>query len=234
MRAIRNQGHYSSVESLAEEGFGKFGDYFPESARGDLTDEQTPYFGRNVVWVGDDGKMIRADSQYVLHIFGNIFDADKLSAVVSGIRDSEDRVYFYAPYGTVSRIGTAVVAESQQYWEDEGLDRPYTTGDEELDRYLVDADSVLGDYGEEGDAEWMENKSRIEGEIKDAVDSDDGDLGGWVVTVRDGNHRTFGALVAGEPYVYVRVASNQIQDLRRDEAAGALSDEDEELLGMLE
>lgn len=234
MRAIRNQGHYSSVESLAEEGFGEFGDYFPESARGDLTDEQTPYFGRNVVWVGDDGKMIRADSQYVLHIFGNIFDADKLSAVVSGIRDSEDRVYFYAPYGTVSRIGTAVVAESQQYWEDEGLDRPYTTGDEELDRYLVDADSVLGDYGEEGDAEWMENKSRIEGEIKDAVDSDDGDLGGWVVTVRDGNHRTFGALVAGEPYVYVRVASNQIQDLRRDEAAGALSDEDEELLGMLE
>lgn len=228
-----NQGHYSSVESVAEEGSGEFEDFFPESARGELVDEETPYFGRDVVWIGDEGKMVRADPQYLLHIFGNIFDADKLSAVVSGIRDSEDRVYFYAPYGTVSRIGTAEVAESQEYWEDEGLDRPYTTGDDELDRYLVDAHSVLGDYGEEGDEEWVENKSRIEEEIKDAVDSGDGDLGEWVVTVRDGNHRAFGALVAGEPYVYVRVSANQLQDLKHGEAEGTLSDEGAALLGML-
>ena len=54
------------------------------------------------------------------------------------------------------------------------------------------------------------------------------------MTIRDGNHRAFGALVAGEPYVYVMVSDNQLQDLRDAEEKGTLTDEQQELLERLD
>lgn len=226
-----NQGHLASVEALAEEGSGDFEDYYPESASGELKDEQTPYFVRNVIWIGDEGKMLRADPQYMQHIFGNIFDPDKLAAIVNGIHDSDERTYFYAPYGTASRVNLQDIAESQAYWEDEGLDRPLTTGGEELDRYLADSSEVLSEYGEEGDEEWKEAKERLD---EEAADASGGDLGEWVVTVRDGNHRAFGAVLAGEPYVYVRLEDNQYQDLMLAKKKGTLTESEAELLEMLD
>jgi hypothetical protein len=233
-----NQGHLPSVASALEaaDGYGEFEEYFPESASGELAEESPgdPYYGRNVVWLGEEGRMIRADPDYTQHIWGNIFDADKLAAVVSGIDEAEDRVWFYAPYGTATQIGLQEVKESHDYFEDEGLDRPYTTGDEELDRFVVDRESVLDEYGEEGDEERAEAERELSARLAEAVDRREGDLGQWVVSIRDGNHRAFGALVSGEPYVYVMVKDNQMQDLRQDEKKGTLTEEQVELLELLD
>jgi hypothetical protein len=240
-RAEPNQGHLASVESIAETGEGEFEDYYPESASGELEDEQTPYFVRNVIWIGDEGKMIRADPDYMQHIFGNIFDPDKLASIVNGIHDHPDRVRFYAPYGTASRIGRQEVVESQQYWEDEGLDRPYTTGDDELDEYLKDPEEAISyeligvaSWAEPGDKEWEEAKADLEKRLQEAINDEDGDFGSWAITVRDGNHRAFGAVLAGEPYVYVRLEDNQYQDLMQSKKTGTLTDEQKELLEMLD
>jgi hypothetical protein len=234
-RMVPNQGHLESVGMILDQGHdgGDFEDYFPQSASGELSDEPTPYYARNVIWIGDEGKMIRADPDYVQHIWGNRFDPDKLASVVRGIHEADERIYFYAPYGTASRIDIDTVAESQQSWEDAGLDRPYTTGDEDLDAYLADADEALAQHGEEGDEEWLEAKQEYEAAKKAVLEEGGGDLGEWVVTVRDGNHRLFGSLLSGEPYAWVRITDNQYQDLMRDKKSGTLTEEDEELLGML-
>ena len=149
-----NQGHLPGVEAMAVAGYGELEDYFPKTAAGEMEySDENLYYGRNVMWDGDEGRMVRAYPEYTQHIWGNIFDADKLAAIVSGIEQAEDRLVFTAPYGTVGRIGLDEVKESHEYFEDEGLDRPYTTGDEELDRFLVDEDEVLDEYGEAGDEE---------------------------------------------------------------------------------
>lgn len=215
-RMKANSGHFEGISSLAEQGSGEFEDFYPQSASGELDDVDRAgnrYYGRNVIWIGEEGRMIRADSDYITHISGNIFDADKLSAVVDGVRNSEGRVTFYAPYGTTNKINIRDIAESQEYWEDEGFDEPLTTGNEELDRYLADPKEFLGYYGEEGDEEWTEAKDEYEALKDEAIELDEGDLGSWSVTIRDGNHRAFGALIAGEPFVWVMLADNDYQDL---------------------
>lgn len=235
-RAARpNQGHLPGVEQIAIEGSGELEDYFPKTGAGELSEEQGDlYYGRNIIWIGDEGRMMRAYPDYTQHIWGNIFDPDKLAAVVSGVDEAKDRLMFFAPYGTVGRIGLQEVKESHDYFADEGLDRPYTTDNEELDRFLVDPDDVLDDYGEPGDDERTEREADIRQELADAVANDDGDLGAWVVTIRDGNHRAFGALLSGEPYVYVMVSDNQMQDLEEAQKKGTLTDEQAELLEMLD
>jgi hypothetical protein len=216
-------------------GVGEFEDYFPQSASGEMAGEEPAYFGRNVIWIGDEGRMVRASPDYTQHIWGNIFDEDKLAAVVSGIKEAEGRTYFVAPYGTISKIDLNSVRESMSYWEDEGLDRPYTTGDDDLDAYVKDPEQALQDetYAEPGDKEWEEAKAEFEEQLQDAVDSDDGDLGEWVVTVRDGNHRTFGSFLAGEPYTWVMLSDNQYQDLMHAKKKGTLTEDQKELLEML-
>ena len=157
--------------------------------------------------------MIRAYPENMLHISGNEFDPDKLAAVVSGIQEAPDRVVFTAPYGEVNVVELIDVKESQKNFEEDGLERPYTTGDEELDQYVEDPAYALVDYDMDSPEE-AEAKRDFEDRLRYAVEHDEGDLGAIVVTIRDGNHRAFGALLAGEPYVYVMVSDNQMQDLK--------------------
>jgi hypothetical protein len=230
-----NQGHLPGVQLMLEQGEGALEDYFPETAAGEMEVlDENLYYGRNVIWDGYEGRMIRAYPDYTQHIWGNIFDADKLAAVVSGIDEAEDRLVFTAPYGTASRIDLETVAESQSGWEDDGLDRPYTTGDDELDRFLLDEAEVLDEYGEPGDEDRDEAAQDLRERLSEAVRDDEGDLGQWVVTIRNGNHRGFGAFLAGEPYVYVMLSANQVQDLREGVSKGTLTDEDKELLELLD
>lgn len=53
------------------------------------------------------------------------------------------------------------------------------------------------------------------------------DIGQLLFQVRDGNHRSFGALIAGEPYIWMIVARSQMQDVKEYRAAkkqGSLED----------
>lgn len=213
----RNPGQLDALRSLAEEGSGSFRRFYGASARGELpTDSYEIYHGRRVRWIGYEGEMLKAKADYVRHIEGNIFSPDKLAAVVEGVErgDSKgEKVAFYPPFGQATVIGPGDVRESIQYASDEGLDRPYTTGDDELDAYLVDPKQAMEDAGL--------TKATFEKRLKAAVASRKGDLGELAVTVRDGNHRAFGALLAGEPYIYVRLYDNDMQDIREARAGKA-------------
>ena len=50
-------------------------------------------------------------------------------------------------------------------------------------------------------------------ELEGAVSSGDGDLDEYMVQIRDGNHRAFGAIAAGEPYVWIALSENQLLDI---------------------
>jgi len=232
-----NPGHYESIEQLYEDHgpvpFEVFEEYYPQSASGELCEEARPknlYTARNVIWDGQEGRMVRVDREYVQHISGNIFDPGKLAAVVAGVVEHPDKVCFTAPYGTMSKIDLQTVKESLQYEDDEVT---FTTGDEDLDAYLKDSDEYLEDYGLPEDEEYQERKQEMDEALAQAVADDDGDLGAWVFTVRDGNHRTFGALLADEPYIWAMLSDNEVQDLREAQKSGTLTQEQEELLGML-
>jgi len=237
MRTRQNPGHLPSVTEIAEQGYGEFEDYFPASAAGEMdTDQGDAYHGRNVIWLGDEGRMFRVDPDYLTHIWGNIFDEDKLAAVVNGIEQAEERVTFFAPYGQVTKVGLDEVRESIQYADDEGLDRPLSTGDEELDQYLIDPEEVLEEYADPDDEpkEFASKKAEFDRQLREAVDSDEGDLGSWTATIRDGNHRAFGALVAGEPYIWMILYDNDYQDLVQSIKAGTPTDEQLELWELLQ
>jgi len=192
-----NPSDLAYIESLADEGYGEFADYYPESAAGEL-EPTDPYYGRNVIWDGYDGRMIRVHPDNIRMMPENIFDADKLAAIVSGIDEAHDRVVFTAPYGMVSVITPQDVKESIEYEDEE----PFTTGDPELDAWLVDPSIFDEDEQEE-----------LQKSLVKAMERGDGDLGQIIATVRDGNHRAFGALIAGEPYIYMILAEQQMNYL---------------------
>jgi hypothetical protein len=242
---VPNASHYSSVAELAEAAeratLDDFFSHYPQSAGGELDSEgDDAYPGSNVVWLGDPGRMVRVKADEIRHIDGNIFYPDKLAAVVAGVRDMDDPVVFVAPYGTASRVSLEDVKESQSYWEDEGLDEPLTTGDEDLDAFLADPEQWLDDQGLDPDDEDYEStKQEMVEALRAAEVGSRGDLGSWVFTIRDGNHRAFGALIAGEPYIWMILADNDYQDLmgkvrQAEEGLRELSEEDKELLDRLE
>jgi hypothetical protein len=213
----KNPSHFQGIADLAESGSGTaedFAELYPLSAAGEI--EAHPrdlYYGRNVIWAGDHGRMVKVRPGNIEHIWGNIFDADKLSAIVAGIQEAEDRITFVAPYGTVSYVTLQDVAESIQafaHGDDDGMDEPLSTGDEELDKYI--ADPVQ--YAEDNEWQGEQLLREMRAAAKEAERSGWGDVGTLRFTVRDGNHRAFGALLAGEPYIYMIVEDNQMQDLK--------------------
>lgn len=218
----RNPDQWHTWASLAEEGHGSCEDHYPVSAEGEeseLLDERyDAYYGRNVIWLGRTGEMFRAYPRYIEAIEGNIFDEDQLAAVVDCIESSPSRVPFIAPVADVVLIDPTTVRESMEYEPDD----PWTTGDNELDEWLQDPEEyILSNLGmglDDEDGTWQEAADALHAEMKerlqDAVDNNEGDLGKFVVQIRDGNHRAFGALASGEPYIYVWLIDWALQDAR--------------------
>ena len=237
----KNSNYIELVSEMAETGSGYFEDYYEESALGEL-EPSDPYYGRNVIWDGIGGRMIRVYPENIQPIEGNIFDPDKLAAVRDGIIYAEDRVVLIAPYGTVTVIDLQDVKESIENSEY----NPYevlTTGDEDLDLWLVDPDDFLAQEGydpedlkeyladrdayleswsndpieqvekEEEMKDALDRKREMDRELSEAVAHQNGDLGDFRITIRDGNHRAFGALLAEEPYIYMILEDNQFQYL---------------------
>jgi hypothetical protein len=175
-----------------------------------------PMRGRNVVWWVEPGEAVWIEARYLRPISGNIFYADKLGAVAQAVRGSDEPLNFYAPYGQMRLITPDVVAESIRYALDDVGD-PFTTGDPKLDRWLVDRED---DPDPDPDLE-----QEMEERLARAVRTGRGDLGKWSATVRDGNHRTFGAVLGGEERVAIRLYDNDAQWLRDQARKGALTGE---------
>ena len=180
--------------------------FYPQTAAGTLEVFRSDklHKGEKVAWAGTPGRMLPVDRRYVHPISGNIFDRDKFSAITEQVKARErweDPLVFHPGYAQVTLIGRIDIAESIEY-AGEGWGQPFTTGDEELDAYLVNPDDF--DH---------EEAKRLERELKQAERRGDGDFGKLSVQMRDGNHRTFGALAGGESHVYVNISDNDLQQL---------------------
>jgi hypothetical protein len=67
-------------------------------------------------------------------------------------------------------------------------------------------------FGGDEDAQYVfEEFTRIESDIKEAVDNGYGDIGEFRVQLRDGHHRVMGAIAAGEQYVCLNLVKEDVQ-----------------------
>ena len=198
-------------------------DFFPDLDSDEIEHEtkfDNLYHGRNVVWIGDSGKMVRADAHYVYPIQGNIFYDEKISQLADKINASPEKVILYAPYGEMSRVDLSSVEESIKYQEDYGH-AALTTGDEDLDEYLKDKEEYLNNNAEYDDEYEVVTeshdklKSDLESQLKEAEESGGGDLGEFIFQIRDGNHRAFAAIEAGEKYIWIMISKNQMQNIEQ-------------------
>ena len=228
----------STLESLRESihGYGsewasKFDDFYPQSASGELRPHKTEklYKGQKVHWIGQSGHMVKVTPDYVKNLEGNVFDPEKLAAVAWFIRRSPEPVVMRPGYGqVVASTSIDDIAESLQYAKDAALfgeDRTLSTGDESLDSYLKDPETYLddnlgyysgpGSESEDEDVAKAGFRTEMEEMKAEAIREGWGDLGERRFTVLDGNHRTFGALLAGEPYAWIRLLENDYQDWKR-------------------
>lgn len=196
-------------------------DFYPDLDSDEIereTEFDNLYHGRNVVWIGSSGKMVRADAHYVYPIQGNIFYDEKISQLTDKINASSEKVILYAPYGDMSKVDLNAVEESIGYQEDYGH-AALTTGDDDLDEYLKDKEEYLNDNAEYDDeyeivAESYDKlKSELELQLKEAEESGSGDLGKFIFQIRDGNHRAFAAIEAGEKYIWIKISDNQMQNI---------------------
>lgn len=112
---------------------------------------------------------------------------------------------------------------SPQDWHEENL---YSSYDDFLlfekdpklwmKEWSIDENPSEWTDGEKEDYQMMieeiEEHNKIREEIKKAVENKEGDIGMYWITLRDGNHRAFGALAAGEPYIWVYAIPDMTED----------------------
>lgn len=230
-RGSANPGNYDSVEAIADGDYrGSFEKYYPQSANEeiDAAEEGTPYYGRRVIWVGEEGKMLRVGKDYAMHIAGNIFYGKKLNAIAEWIKDG-NRPVFHAPYGEAMVVDTLLIQESQRAFNhdnEDGVDRPLSTGDDDLDQYLLDPQEYIEVHGAAPE--------NLHERLTAAEKAGEGDYGALIVTIRDGNHRAFGSLLGGEPYIFVRMSGQQHDDLMEAKRSKKLKPWQKKILDALE
>lgn len=176
-------------------------------------DEDELYHGRNVVWRGMPGRMLRLDWDQIQATQGNPFDFDKVGTFAEIIREGRygDKPMMDAPPVMLTMVGLDDVAETHQaaqrdeLFDSYGMTRPFTTGDEELDEFLADESLYLEQYDDE-DRHVAE--SEMVARAEDAIAQQQGDLGTIVGYLRNGNHRAFAAQLAGEPDLWVQVRAD--------------------------
>jgi hypothetical protein len=165
------------------------------------------YCQEDVCWIGKKGRMIKVDLDYVYPIQGNIFYQDKLDYFKNLFR-TQDEVYLHAPYGILSIVDLDSIKESIEYEMYSGDHKALTTGDEELDVYILDKEK----YVEDNDLE-EEEVQQLEQDLQYAIANNEGDLGDTIFQSRDGNHRIFGARAAGKKYIWAIMYQNQYDDV---------------------
>jgi hypothetical protein len=189
------------------------------------TDPGDVYNGRKVRWVGSEGRMMKLDWDQVQAAPGNLFVPGKVGAFAELIRFGDrdgNKPFIYAPPVMLSDVTLDDIVESWQaaarheLFDTHGMTRPFTTGDEELDEFLVDPEDYLDTYADEDDEENDEAAIRADmaERQKEAVEGKEGDLGKITAQLRDGNHRAFGAYLADEPDLWVIVRAEP-EDLKR-------------------
>ena len=184
-------------------------------------DYQKVYTERGAEWGTDDPDVtFRISVDAITPVMGNIFYPEKLTLFAKLISSGRYPT-FGAPWAYANVVDLGDVAESQRaersgedmFWS-HGMTRAYTTDDEDLDEYLADPEGYLDENAEidwnSSDEEEAAARAALREEMdelaKTASNEGWGDLGSLTVQLRDGNHRAFAAQIAGEGYVWVRIA----------------------------
>ena len=127
--------------------------------------------GRNYIFVGPKGRLLKVYAEDLQPVQGNVFYADKLK----GLAVAPKFVDFKIPL----HVGFV------DPWE----------MDDQMYQEAVDYED-------------------------DFYEPDEDDIGEVFFKLRDGNHRTLGALLSGEPYAYVQISNSMNQDYKEWVAAG--------------
>ena len=203
---------------------------FAEHYRRDWTPTKglVPMQGHNVTWWVEPGEAIWVKAEYLRPTSGNIFYEDKLGAISRAVRNAEESLSFLAPFGYVEVIGPSDIAESimSAEWHP---GRAWTTGDEELDEWLVDPEAYIEDRGYD-EEEAIEIRAEMGEMLTEAVRDGWGDLGELYGTVQDGNHRAFGSILGGEEQVAIRVHNNSMTMIKEFIKKGELDEDNTRLL----
>lgn len=196
---------YDLLIRMQEEG------WLPEE---DDVDPGAIYNGRKVRWVGTEGRMMKLDWDQIHAAPGNPFEPGKVLAFAELI-GSGDKPLINAPPVLLSDVTLDDVEESlhalarEELFASHGMTRPFTAGDEELDEYIANPDDYIETYAaDDDDADTI--RADMTERADEAVEQNLGDLGKITAQLRDGNHRAYGAYLAGEPdlWVIVRGASD--------------------------
>ncbi len=154
----------------------------------------TIYRGRRVEWLGRPGFMVRVTPDIVHATAGNLFDWDQVAATALYMQNGG--AMFRAPPAHVEYpVDARRVADTQradargELFQTDGMTRPFTTGDDDLDEALC------------------ENLLPLDAELEDQLAKGGGDLAVLTFGLRNGNHRTYAAFIAGEPFVWVELTN---------------------------
>jgi hypothetical protein len=164
--------------------------------------------GDRVLWYTETSKnLVKVESDYVVMMPGNHFNIthpDQLDAWNNSIslHDSTNPMLVRAPTGDLQFIERFKIEESQEAAKNDllhelELSRPWTTGDDVADEYLADPEEFLEEY------EDIYTKEEMESLVLELERERSGDFGKTYVQLRDGHHRAFGAIQAGERFICV-------------------------------
>ena len=195
-------------------GAGRFEEFYGKPIRAAEFTHSVKRRSPRVTYLGDEGLMFKVTPAYVSPRPDNIFDWEKLGAVKDYV-ESGGKLVTFAPFASLSKIELIDVQESQEAHlrgaglREDGTARPFTTGDDELDLYLGDPERAEEIERPDHPARW---RAAMDRKAASAERHRRGDLGRYWARVRDGNHRLFGALLAGEPYAWVSIARQHASD----------------------
>lgn len=179
------------------------------------------YKVNKVTWLGEAGRMVKMTTKNSEPMWGNTFDERKISETANAIKNANGKAKFNAPLVHISIIDIEEIAENLEansrgeLMFDPAIDDVHTTttSDRELDKYIIDEDQYLDDNSSD-DEEREELRQEMEELKRTAIEEQWGDIGRLKIIVRDGNHRRAAAFLAGEPYVWGKVATQGILDDR--------------------
>jgi hypothetical protein len=181
------------------------------------------------VWLDDRGGAVERISPARLRATqGNIFSDDKLATFAAMIRDRKITHAYIPTVYSVGMVDLADVMESQRLRKEDlsydGLTRPYTTDDPDLDAYLADPDEYvrLNVMDDDNPDEVSDLITDMKDRARRAEAEGWGDVGTRVGQLYAGNHRAFAALLSGEPEIWVRVMEQPTQPTQPTKAKARL------------
>jgi len=162
----------------------------------------------NINWYIRKGT-VKVDSDYIIPTHGNIWNFSKMLAIKNYLEDG-GKLNLPSVLGTINKVSLTEIAEDYDTRDEDllafGKSRRFTTSIEELDEYInVNYVKDINRIKEiEEDYPEFKGYLKLMKKGKKPKGIDLGDFGKTYANIGNNvNHRVFGAILAGEPYIYI-------------------------------